>query len=141
RSSDGSHWEKPLFDLYPYLTFSKTNIVLGGDTEPNAPCVWLNHDQSDPARRFLMTYSGRLPDKEKGQSLMLASSGDGIHWQIDNQASPLLTQIPDGSFQVLFDPEKTQWLLFRRPDYGSASSAREGPYRAVRSNGRYSVST
>jgi len=139
-SRDGVHWEKPLLDLHPYLDFKKTNIVLGDETNPEAPFVWLNQDHSNPARRFLMTYAARLPDEREGQSLMLAYSADGIHWNVDNQVSPLLTQIPDGSFQVLSDAARDRWLLFRRPDYKSAALVEQGPYAAVRPNGRYAVS-
>jgi hypothetical protein len=138
-SRDGSHWEKPLLDLYPYLGFDKTNIVLGGESEPEAPFVWWNQDQSDPARRFLMTFAAH-PNQTQGKSLMLAYSADGIHWSVDRQVSPLLTKIPDGSFEPIFDPLNKRWLLFRRPDYKSAAAVEQGPFATVRPNGRYAVS-
>jgi len=139
-SRDGVRWEKPMLDLHPYLDFTKTNIVHVGEGGAEAPYVWLNPNPSDSSRRFLMTYSDRLQDKARGQSLMLASSADGVRWRVDNEASPLLTQIPDGSFQAIFDSDKNNWLLFRRPDYESAALLTEGAYAAVRSNGRYAVS-
>jgi hypothetical protein len=140
-SRDGMHWEKPMLDLYPYLEFNKTNIVHIGDAEAEAPYVWLNESHADPARQFLMTYSDRLKDKDKGQCLMLAYSADGIHWQVDQAASPLLTHIPDGSFQPVYEQERNRWLLFRRPDYKSAALVHEGPYAAVHDIRRYAVST
>lgn len=140
RSYDGIHWEKPRLDLYPYLSFAKTNIVMVGETEAEAPWVWLNDDQSDPARRFLMVYSDRLKDPSKGQSLMLAYSADGIHWQVDKTVSPLLTHVPDGIFQPIFQKDHDRWLLFRRPFYTGAAVIPKGRYAAVRPNGRITVS-
>jgi len=140
-SRDGVHWEKPRLDLFPYLNFAKTNIVNVGDEESEAHYVWLNDDQSNPARRFLMTYGDKLKDPNSGQSLMLAYSADGIHWHIDQEASPLITHIPDGSFQAFLDKESGRWLMFRRPDQFSAALISEGPYAAVNTKRRYSVST
>jgi hypothetical protein len=133
-------WEKPLLDLHPYLGFDKTNIVEVGGDGAEAPYVWRNQDSADPARRFLMTWAGPVRQKELGQCLMLSYSADGIHWKLDEKASPMATHVPDGSFQALFDPGRKRWLLFRRPDYKAGASVAEGNYATVRHNGRYTVS-
>ena len=142
-SRDGKHWEKPLMDLYPYLDFPKTNIVFVGETEAEQTNFWLNDDQSDPARRFLLTYcdgEGTNNGERVGESCMLAYSADGIHWQIDHKVSPLLTHdIPDGSYQTIFDKSRNRWLMYRRPDYHSAAAVRAGEFANVRPQRRYGV--
>lgn len=89
RSDDGINWEKPLLDVFPSGEFSRTNIVLLGEARAQEHNVWLNHDQSDPERRFVMTYKDVPRRLHKGSCLMLAYSGDGIHWSIDRETSPL----------------------------------------------------
>jgi len=139
-SKDGVHWEKPALNLYPYLNFTTTNIVQIGETEAEEEHVYANDDTSDPSRRFYMVYSDHLDDPAKGQSLMLAYSGDGIHWKVDHSVSPLLTHIPDGEHDLLHDKINHRWLHFRRPDYQSAALVAQGQYAAVRPNGRVAVS-
>ena len=147
-SRDGKHWEKPMLGLHPFLDFDKTNIVMIGQSEVSQTNFWLNDDQSDPARRFLMTYTDghdAPPDPDKkifGESLMLAYSADGIHWQVDHKLSPLLTHdVPDGSYQTLFEKEQNRWLLYRRPDFHSAAAVRAGGFANVRPQRRYGVAT
>lgn len=143
-SRDGKHWKKPLMDLYPYLSFPKTNIVFVGVNEAEQTHFWLNDDQSNPARRFLMTYTdgeGTNKGKLLGESLMLAYSADGIHWTTDEKVSPLLTHdIPDGSYQILFDKPRNRWVMYRRPDYHSAAGVRAGKFANVRPQRRYGIS-
>jgi hypothetical protein len=139
-SADGVRWDKPLLERHRYLDFTRTNIVHIGEEEAEAQRIYRNPDSSDPSRRLFMTYSDRLPDPRQGQSLMLAWSGDGVDWQVDREVSPLVTRVPDGSFDLARDEERQRWLLFRRPDYASAALKRQGPYAAVRPNGRYAVS-
>ncbi|MFN0169963.1 MAG: hypothetical protein ACKV22_26365 [Bryobacteraceae bacterium] len=139
-SADGARWEKPALDLHQYLDFKKTNIVHIGEDEAEAQRLYANPDTSDPSKRLFMIYSDRLKDPAKGQSLMLAWSADGIRWRVDHTASPLATRVPDGSFDLARDETRKRWFLFRRPDYASAALKRQGPYSAVRANGRYTVS-
>jgi len=65
-SKDGILWEKPGLDVVP-----GTNIVYKGARDANA--VWLDHESSDPGKRFKMALyaEGRL---------QLFRSPDGIHW-------------------------------------------------------------
>lgn len=72
---------------------------------------------------------------------MLAYSADGIHWHIDHNLSPLLTHdVPDGSYQIMFDKPWNRWLMYRRPDYHSAAAVRAGTFANVRPQRRYGVS-
>ena len=142
-SRDGKHWEKPNLGLHPFRDYTRTNIVMVGDSEVEQTNIWMNEDQSDPAKRFLMTYTDNLQRDDLWESLMLAYSGDGIHWTVDRTVSPLLTHdTPDGSYQTMFDAERNRWLLFRRPDYHSAATVREpGPFATVPPQRRFGVST
>lgn len=145
RSDDGIHWVKPKLNEYPYLNFAQTNICWIGYGNASEMHVWLNEDTSDPARRFLMDYSDDLWEQGKRKRvLMLAYSPDGMHWKIDEKASPLLNftqSIPDGSWDILHDQAKGQWLLFRRPEYQGAAIIATGNQTAWRPNGRFGVST
>ena len=79
-SRDGIHWDKPSFDVRP-----GTNEVLSHrDVDPasggrhrDSSTVWLDHWDSDPARRFKMFVTTPIPSR---WSLALRCSGDGIHW-------------------------------------------------------------
>ncbi len=66
-SKDGIHWEKPVLDVVP-----ETNIVHTGHRDSGM--VWLDHAETDPARRFKMSL------REGGGVLALYFSGDGVHW-------------------------------------------------------------
>jgi hypothetical protein len=141
-SRDGKHWEKPALGLHPFRNYLKTNIVMVGETEVEQTNIWLNDDQSNPARRFLMTYTDNLVDQSMAESLMLAYSADGTHWEVDREASPLLTHdTPDGSYQTIYNRERKIWMMYRRPDYHSAATVREpGPFAGVPPQRRYGVS-
>lgn len=93
-SKDGVHWVKPNLKEYSYLNFSRTNICWVGNGSASEIYVWLNADQSNPARRFLMTYSDNMIQHRKiRRVVMLAYSGDGMHWKVDQEASPLLAGV------------------------------------------------
>ena len=56
-STDCIHWEKPLSNkCLPYENYTETNIV---EQDTAGVTVVLNHDQSDPDRKFLMIYTVR----------------------------------------------------------------------------------
>ncbi|MGE0359498.1 MAG: Ig-like domain-containing protein [Vicinamibacterales bacterium] len=65
-STNGITWDKPVFDVLP-----GTNVVIP-NTGRDSNSVWLDHYETDPARRFKAGwwYGG----------MQLASSPDGIHW-------------------------------------------------------------
>ena len=80
-SADGVHWDKPSLDVVP-----GTNIVL--ESAGGARVVWLDLEETDPARRFKLVTTregGDLigADKEwygSRCSMTVHVSPDGIHW-------------------------------------------------------------
>lgn len=71
-SEDGKHWTKPELDIVP-----GTNIV---DTcNRDASTVWLDRNESDPAKRWKFFNVEYRPDYIQWQ-YVLKYSADGIHW-------------------------------------------------------------
>lgn len=108
-SSDGLHWQKPLYDLcLPYQEHCATNIV---QSDTSAVTVVLNHDRSDPQRKFLMLYCPHAQAASRGQRVnsSVAVSPDGLQW----------TQISDDSTfrhhheaRILWDAEVQKWIAY-----------------------------
>ena len=69
QSDDGVHWVKPSLDVVP-----GTNIVF--QAERDSAVVWLDQEETDPARRFKLIYS----HGGQGPPASLHFSADGIHW-------------------------------------------------------------
>jgi hypothetical protein len=81
-SQDGIHWEKPAFDVRP-----GSNIVLpdSPDALRDSVTVWLDHEESNPQKRFKLWRSTKRKTGASGQDwtrwrLMLYLSPDGVHW-------------------------------------------------------------
>lgn len=74
-SRDGIQWEKPSFDVVP-----GTNIVLRDEEDRyrNSSTVWLDHLETDPAKRFKMF---RVVKRSNFNRIRVSVSPDGIHWQ------------------------------------------------------------
>lgn len=71
-SADGEHWRKANQDIVP-----GTNIV---DTcNRDAATVWLDREESDPARRYKFFNIERRKGDRRWQ-MILKYSPDGIHW-------------------------------------------------------------
>lgn len=113
-SDDGFNWTKPLLDGFPFGKYPRTNVVMTGrgGRRASGMQVFLNPDQSDPQKRFVMVYTAQTVD--------LAYSPDGLHWHIVDK--PLLAYKTDFPNHLLWIPGEKLWYLYVRP--------------AVRSNGR-----
>ncbi len=86
QSIDGMHWEKPGLGIVKEQG-RDTNIVLGGDMIEAAHCayVWIEHNEPEAGRRFKAVFENqRMSGADAaGEGLFrLATSPDGIHWQI-----------------------------------------------------------
>jgi hypothetical protein len=80
-SPDCVNWEKPLSDkCLPYNEHAATNIVLE-DSGHHISLV-LNHDQSDPDRKYLMAYNPHDLAQARGLHYMstTAASPDALRW-------------------------------------------------------------
>ena len=113
-SDDGFDWKKPLLEGFPFGQYPRTNVVMTGrgGRRASGMQVFLNPDQSDPQKRFMMVYTAQTVD--------LAYSPDGLHWNIVEK--PLLQYKTDFPNHLLWIPENKLWYLYVRP--------------AVRANGR-----
>jgi hypothetical protein len=110
-SRDGIHWEKPALDFVRFEG-RRTNLLEPGRAK--AAHVDFNPDQSDPRRRFIMTYRAELEKKADGagRGYVAAYSPDGLHWKDDPQ--PLVFGAHDGGFSPIYDPQRQHWLVYRR---------------------------
>lgn len=103
-SKDGIHWEKPALDVV-----EGTNIVNTLSRDSNT--VWLDHFETDPARRFKMFASHG--SKEDGMSLWLFFSPDGIHWgDVVAKSGPM----GDRS-TAFFNPFRHVWVYSIKDSY------------------------
>jgi hypothetical protein len=98
-STDCSHWEKPLHpDCIPYEEQAATNIVL--EDSGHHISLARNHDQRDPARKYLLAYNPGSKAKAAGTGPIstFAISADGRRWSTANENTPL----PAPSFPTPF---------------------------------------
>ncbi|MSP14323.1 MAG: hypothetical protein EXR62_15390 [Chloroflexi bacterium] len=131
-STDGVHWEKPLSDAcIPYQDHLATNIVLQ-DAGHHIALV-LNHDQSDPGRKYLLLYNPGDKARVQGKRVMssVAISPDGLHWTTISEDTPyrhhhLSRAIWDEAIQkwVAYSQYSHHWnLLYRIRQIGRQESA------------------
>jgi len=70
-SEDGLQWRKPAYDVMPH-----TNVVcLTGHRDSSS--LWLDHEATDPARRFVMFQFHR-----DSWLAAIHVSADGVHWDL-----------------------------------------------------------
>ncbi|MGQ9731835.1 MAG: hypothetical protein ACUVX8_11265 [Candidatus Zipacnadales bacterium] len=95
-SLDGIHWEKPALDVVP-----GTNIVHRSPRDSGT--VWLDLDETDPARRYKMLLYLR---GEGSGCYTLYFSSDGIHW-----SEPVARSGPAGDRGTFFfNPFRNVWV-------------------------------
>lgn len=108
-STDCVHWQKPLSKrCLPYHEHVATNIV---QRDTSAVTVALNHDRSDPERKFLMLYCPHAQAKSRGQRVnsTVAVSPDGLQWRVISE---------DNAFRhhhearILWDAELQRWVAY-----------------------------
>ena len=107
-SEDAFNWTKPRLKGFPFAGHERTNIVYTGrgGTRAAGMQVFLNPDQSDPGRRFVMVYIG-------SSGVDLSYSPDGFHWT--EAPEPLFRYHSDFPNHLLWVPERDLWYLYVRP--------------------------
>ena len=122
QSDDGIHWTKPLFDLIPWGSNDRTNIILQGMNEAHAPHIQIRPADGSgriktdriknigtlPRRAFrghrYLMYCGDLPH-------FLSTSEDGIHFQRRQQ---ILPKRIDCHQTLLFDETRNEFITYLR---------------------------
>ncbi|MSP14326.1 MAG: hypothetical protein EXR62_15405 [Chloroflexi bacterium] len=108
-STDCLHWEKPLSAAgVPFENHAETNIVWR-DTAHVA--VVLNHDRSDPERKFLMLYNPLAQAKQKGRRFIsqVAASPDGWRWKVSSEDT---LERHHHTPRVIWDDAIQQWIAY-----------------------------
>lgn len=109
-SHDCLHWEKPLSEAcLPYQDHRATNIVLL-DSGHHIGLV-RNHDQSDPARKYLLVYNPHDKARTLGHHTMssVAASPDGRRWTVISEDTPHRHH----HFQrILWDEAIQRWIAY-----------------------------
>ncbi|MFN0166126.1 MAG: hypothetical protein ACKV22_06815 [Bryobacteraceae bacterium] len=107
-SDDAYNWTKPALEGFPFGGYERTNIVTTGrgGRRASAPHVFLNPDQSNPKRRYVMVYMGY-------GKVDLAYSSDGLHWDIVER--PLANFHTDFPNHLVWVPEQKLWYMYMRP--------------------------
>lgn len=118
-SPDGIKWEKPPVGMT--IGGVKTNVLTRGHRRrSDTLTVFLDPDQSDPARKYLAyVFEYRLPDKDGvrerlREGLYLRTSPDGIHW--NERPEPVMYSMwrnpedrPPGTSGELGDVHHISW--------------------------------
>lgn len=95
-SKDGKHWEKPELDVVP-----GTNVC---DTiSHDSRAVWIDKQETDPAKRFKSIYVRCGKDHEKYD---IRYSADGIHW---GETVAMSGRVCDRS-TVNYNPFRKKWI-------------------------------
>jgi hypothetical protein len=114
-STDGIRWDKPRLDAVK----PGTNIVQVGRRDSST--VWLDQEETDPARRFKMFRSGPGSSTVKGAyGLATFFSPDGVHWT----ERPMLTGSCGDRSTVFYNPFRKVWVYSLRHGWGQPRSRR-----------------
>ena len=108
-STNCIHWEKPLSDkCLPYENYTETNIV---EQDTAGVTVVLNHDQSDPDRKFLMLFSRYGFARERGEPLTstVKASPDGLRW---TTVSDYSTYRHHHEPRIIWDESIEKWVAY-----------------------------
>ncbi len=109
-SNDAIHWTKTTGTKgIAFRGIRETNIVHTDDV--TGVGLALNHDQSDPARRFLLIYAPTIEAREKGARTLsrVAASGDGWKW---NVISRDVDQRHQHESRIIWDESIRQWVSY-----------------------------
>ena len=120
-SSDGIHWERPIMNMVDHHGSKENNYILPIELENFGSSILI--DPSDVSeRRFKNVFtvaniygSGRVADwANHHNSLNLATSADGIHWDVPSFVNPILRGISDGVFTFHYDARRRKYQIFAR---------------------------
>ena len=109
-SNDGLTWDKPLSSKgIPYRDQKATNIVHADDV--SGAGLVLNHNRSDPSRKFLLIYAPTIEARKKGARTLsrVAASPDGWKW---NVISSDVDQRHQHESRIIWDESIQRWVAY-----------------------------
>lgn len=109
-STDAITWHKTVSGKgIPYRDIKATNIVHADDVSGTG--LVLNHDQSDPSRKFLLIYGPALEARQKGARSLsrVAASADGWRW---NVISRDVDQRHQHESRIFWDEAIQRWAAY-----------------------------
>ncbi|MFN7938079.1 MAG: hypothetical protein U0R19_32420 [Bryobacteraceae bacterium] len=118
-SADGYQWRKPMFDLVPFESSARTNILLGGEANIHGPALLRLPDAPADQRYLLLfdSYTDRRADaperKIAGRALYVANSPDGIHFD-SKQGRMISPGKSDTGHSLIWNPERGTIQAFVR---------------------------
>ncbi len=118
-SADGLEWRKPMLDLVPFGSHTRTNILLGGDVNIHGPCL-IRNPNAPPDQRYLLifdSYTAKRPSaperKLAGRAVYAATSPDGIHFTPRDGRLIVLGKSDTGQ-SLVWNPERGKFQAFLR---------------------------
>lgn len=92
-STDGLHWERPKLNVARF----GDNVLNIQPVQRDSSTVWLDPDETDPARRFKMVYYRA--------GLITRFSSDGIQW-----SDPVVTHRTGDRTTMFYNPFRKVWV-------------------------------
>jgi hypothetical protein len=109
-SKDGVHWTKPVLDQVEWEGSRKNNMLKWGEHWMRRPNVMKDMHDSDPNRRFKMTYVDVFGGKA---AVAKAYSRDGMNWQLNGDGKPWFRRGHNSNL-LGWDPRIQQYVIFPR---------------------------
>ncbi len=106
-SADGQHWQRPNLGLRMFQGGKSNNLMTFDAIEAS---VFID-PHAPPEKRYRLPLTRYWPDPAKA-GMYMASSADGIHWQMGEQR--LLPFIPDSQPSALWDEDLRNYVIYLR---------------------------
>lgn len=112
-SKDGIIWKKPELDFFQFNGL-KTNIILHKDDGTALlEDIYLDTLSGNSSQRFVALVK-MTPPGDSMRCLVRMFSPDGKRWSF--APDPVLFRgASDGSYSIIYNPDKAIWMLYRRP--------------------------
>ena len=130
-SRDGISWHSPELKLHQIEGVESPNVFFNQPGRSTSIAVTELPRKWRHKGRFLMTYHsgelGRDPATLRmpggGMEIRIAFSEDGIHWK-DQEENPIFRGQSDCENQILYNPERDVFMLYRRPPINASQIRR-----------------
>ena len=114
-SRDGIHWERPIMNMVEVDGSKQNNYIL---PEMLSLTYTIIDDPSDvPARKYKIVFQVESEEMRWANfhmPLCIATSADGIHWNVPTHVNPVIRGISDGGWGFIYDPDRRKYQLYTR---------------------------